>query len=179
MKSAALYFLHLCYYFEMKYTHRRDFLKLGFLSSAVFLMSGCELLGITTPKETIKLLQNDLFPQAKELSIDTISYMDIVFSHSRISQEEKDFLKNGVKWLNEAAFEAHKKRYTKLSKMQREKLLSRVSQTQWGENFLDSILRYTLEATLGDPIYGGNNNQAGWNWLGFEAPNPLAKKAYL
>lgn len=158
---------------------RRDFLKAGFLSSAVFLMSGCELLGITTPKETIKLLQYDLFPKAKELGIDTTRYIDTIFLHSRISQREKDFLKNGVKWLNETAFESYNKRYTKLSKIEREKTLNTIAQTQWGENFLDSILRYTLEATLGDPIYGGNNKQAGWRWLGFAPPDPVAKKAYL
>lgn len=158
---------------------RRGFLKVSFLSSAVFLMSGCELLGITTPKETIKLLQYDLFPKAKELGIDTTRYIDSVFLHSRISQSEKDFLKNGTKWLNEAAFEHYDKRYTRLSKTQREKILSTIAASQWGENFLDSILRYTLEATLGDPIYGGNTHQAGWKWLAFEAPNPMAKKAYL
>lgn len=163
----------------MDYSHRRDFLKLGFLSSAVFLMSGCELLGITTPKETIKLLQYDLFPKAKELGIDAIGYMDIVFAHSRITEQEKDFLKNGVKWLNEEALQMYNKRYTKLSISKRHELLNSVAQMQWGENFLDSILRYTLEASLGDPIYGGNNKQAGWKWLEFQAPNPLAKKAYL
>jgi len=163
----------------MKNIHRRDFLKLGFLSSAVFLMSGCELLGVTTPKETIRLLQRDLFPQADDLNIDVAEYMDIIFAHSRITHEEKNMLKNGVKLLNEAALSEYAKRYTQLAKMQREKLLGSVVQTQWGENFFDAVLRYTLEATLGDPIYKGNKNQTAWKWLNFEAPNPQAKKAYL
>jgi gluconate 2-dehydrogenase gamma chain len=160
-------------------THRRDFLKLGFLSSAVFLMSGCELLGITTPKETIQLLVKDLFPKAKELGISTSSYIDVIFAHSRITQEEKKFLKNGVKLLNESAYEKYKSRYTQLAKPQRLELLEQVAQTQWGTDFMDSVLRYTLEATLGDPIYGGNNNEAGWKWLGYEAAKPQPKKAYL
>lgn len=172
-------FSHLRYHFQMKYTHRRDFLKLGFLSTAVFLMSGCEVLGITTPKETIKLLQYDLFPKAKELATDTVAYMDIIFAHSRISQEDKNFLKNGVKWLNESALEMYQKRYTQLSKIQRDKVLKSISTTRWGVDFLDSILRYTLEAALGEPVYGANKNQAGWKWLSFDAPNPQAKKAYL
>lgn len=142
-------------------------------------MNGCEALGVTTLKDTIGLLQQDLFPKARQLSISTVSYMEIVFSHSRIAQEEKDFLKNGVKWLGEAAYKKYQARYTQLSKMHRIALLEEVAQTQWGKSFLDSILRYTLEAALGDPIYGGNNNQAGWKWLGFEAPNPQTKKAYL
>ncbi len=52
---------------------RRNFLKLGFLSTTVFVMSGCDLLSITTPRQTIKVLQYDLFPKAKALDIDTIT----------------------------------------------------------------------------------------------------------
>lgn len=163
----------------MLYKERRNFLKLGFLSSAIFLTSGSKLFGITNPQESIHLLAYDLFPKAKELGINIPRYMHTVFSHSRITTQEKEFLKNGVKWLNEEAFEMHKNNYKSLSKSKRQEVLHSFAKTQWGENFLDSILRYTLEATLGDPIYGGNNNQAGWRWLEFDTPNPVAKRAYL
>lgn len=158
---------------------RRNFLKVGFLSSAVFLMDGCNLFGITTPIDTIKVLQNDLFPQAQRLKIQTAPYMRIVLHHSRISQEDKIFIKNGVKWLNEEAITIYRSSYIKLPASKRQKLLQSISQTQWGDSFLYNIMGYLFEAMLGDPIYGANKAEAGWRWLAFEGGKPRPKKAFL
>jgi len=158
---------------------RRRFLSLGFLSSAVFLMDGCSLFGITTPIETFRILHQDLFPQAQRLGIETDSYMSLVFNHSKISKSDKDYLKNGVKWLNEEALKMHGSIYTKLSRKDRESVLKSISTTEWGESFLYDVMSYMFEAMLGDPIYGGNNKEAGWKWLAFEGGQPRPKEAYL
>jgi gluconate 2-dehydrogenase gamma chain len=158
---------------------RRNFLKAGFLSSAVFLMDGCNLFGVTTPIETITVLQTDLFPHAQKLQIKTARYMHIVLNHSRISEEDKQFIKNGVKWLNEEAIQMHKKSYVKLASNERQDVLNAVAKTEWGENFLYNIMSYLFEAMLGDPIYGGNNKEAGWKWLAFTGGEPRPKKVYL
>ena len=142
-------------------------------------MSGCDFLGITTPRETIKTLQYDLFPKAKELGINTINYMDLVFRHSRISDEDKTFLKNGVKWLNESAFEMYEKKYIELSDKQRQSTLNAIAKTEWGENFIHQIMNYIFEAMLGDPLYSGNNKEAGWKWLAFEGGKPRPQVMYL
>lgn len=160
-------------------TSRRNFLKAGFLSSAVFVTSGCELFTITTPQDTLKVLQNDLFAKAKELGIDTSSYLNIVFHHSRISKEDKQFLKNGVKWLNEEAVKLHKRSYTSLLSTQRQEVLRHIVKTKWGESFLYDVMNYLFEAMLGDPIYGSNNKEAGWKWLEFEGGQPRPKEIYL
>ena len=158
---------------------RRKFLQYGFLSSSVFLFDGCNLFGITTPYITIKVLQNDLVPQAELLEVDTIGYMHLVLKHTRITQSNKDFLKNGVKWLNEEAYKLYKRDYVKLVKHQREKILEIVAKTSWGESFLYDIMSYTFEAMLGDPIYGGNNKEAGWKWLKFQGGLPRPQKVYI
>lgn len=158
---------------------RRKFLQYGFLSSSVFLFDGCTLFGVTTPYATIRVLQNDLVPQAESLGINTISYMHIVFKHKRIRKSDKEFLKNGVKWLNEESIKKYHKEYVKLVKHQRESLLHVIAKTSWGESFLYDIMSYTFEAMLGDPIYGGNNNQAGWKWLAFQGGLPRPKKVYI
>jgi gluconate 2-dehydrogenase gamma chain len=158
---------------------RRNFLKAGFLSSAVFLMDGCSFFGVTTPIKTITVLQADLFPQAQKLQIQTAPYMHIVLNHTRISEEDKIFIKNGVKWLNEEAIQMYKKSYTKLASSQRQEVLNAVAKTKWGENFLYNTMSYLFEAMLGDPIYGGNNEEAGWKWLAFEGGRPRPKKAFL
>jgi len=158
---------------------RRNFLKAGFLSSAVFVMSGCELFGVTTSRKTIEVVQNDLFPKAKELHIDTASYISIILHHSRITKEDKTFLKNGVKWLNEEAVSLYKKTYISLSKTQREATLQSIATTEWGSAWIEVMMHYIFEAMLGDPIYGGNNREAGWKWLNFEGGKPRPKKVYL
>ncbi len=158
---------------------RRNFLKAGFLSSAVFIMNGCSLFGVTTPLQTLSLLHKDLFPYAQELGIQTAPYMQIIFHQSRISDADKTFLKNGVKWLNEAGIKKYKQEYIKLSSKQREALLERVTQTEWGDSFVYDVMNYMFEAMLGDPVYGGNNKEAGWQWLDFEGGQPRPQKAYM
>ena len=159
---------------------RRKFLQAGFLSCAVFVMSGCELVDVTTSRETIDVVQNDLFPKAKELGIKTSNYLNkIVLHHSRITQEDKIFIKNGVKWLNETAFEMYAKSYTKLSSSKRQDVLNAVSKTPWGESWMHNMMTYIFEAMLGDPIYGGNKSEAGWKWLAFEGGKPRPTEALL
>ncbi|MDQ7068466.1 MAG: gluconate 2-dehydrogenase subunit 3 family protein [Sulfurimonas sp.] len=163
----------------MNYAKRRLFLKAGFLSSAVLVMNGCSLFSITTVRDTLKVLQNDLFPKAEELGINTSDYIGIILKHSRISHEDKQYLKNGVKWLNEYAVELYSKQYTKLLRDERQKVLEGFARESWGSSWLDTVLRYTFEATFGDPIYGGNNKEAGWKWLAFSGGNPRPTKVYL
>jgi len=162
-----------------KTTSRRFFLKAGFLSSAVFVMQGCELFSITTPLETITLLQKDLFPKADELNITTSTYMTTVFNHTRIDEEDKEFIKNGVKWLNEESVKMYKNSYTKILPSQREAVLQVITKEKWGESFIYQIMTFIFEAMLGDPIYGGNNNEKGWKWLEFEGGLPRPKERYL
>lgn len=158
---------------------RRNFLKYTFLGSSVFVMNGCELFSVTTMQDTLTLLHHDLFPKAEELSIETASYVSVILHHERVTKEDKTFLKNGVKWLNEEAVSMHEKTYTKLLKAQREAVLESIVKTEWGESWLHSIMSYLFEAMLGDPIYGGNNGEAGWKWLSFTGGLPRPKKAYL
>lgn len=158
---------------------RRNFLSAGILSSAVFLMDGCSLFGITTPLKTLGVMHKDLFPKAQSLGIQTAPYMSLVFNHPRISKADKEFLKNGVKWLNEEAVKEYKSAYTKLSRKDRESILRSISKTEWGESFIYDVMSYMFEAMLGDPIYGGNNKEAGWKWLAFTGGEPRPKEPYL
>ena len=102
-----------------------------------------------------------------------------VIDDERIETLLKDFLKNGVKWLNESAVEMHKKQYTQLSSAKRQLVLTKIMNTSWGSAWCDNMLRYIFEAMLGDRIYGGNNGEAGWKWLAFNGGLPRPTKAYL
>ncbi len=158
---------------------RRLLLKSGFLTIALSIFSRGELFAEVVPLETIALLQEDLFPLAKELESRSDLYMLIILSHSKIAKKDKKFIRNGVKWLNEEALSEYKKIYTKLSSKQRQSLLQKISKERWGEHFIYTILQYTLESLLGDPIYGINKNQKGWEWLEHKSGYPRPKSAFL
>lgn len=158
---------------------RRNFLKAGFFCSAIVLTNGCNILGVQRLSDTIKVVQDDLFPKAKELQINTSKYMNIIFKHSRINEEDKEFMRNGIKWLNEESIEMFQVPYIKVAQSKRQEVLKSIAAYRWGENWIDSMMRYIFEAMLGDPIYGGNNAEAGWKWLCFEGGNPHPKELYL
>jgi len=158
---------------------RRVFLKTSFLSSAVVVLGGCSSFNIVTLKDTIAVVQSDLFPKAEELNINTVDYINIIIRHSRITKEDKDFLRDGVKWLNEEAIALHERTYIKLQEEERQNILALISQEAWGESWIHTMMTYIFEAMLGDPIYGSNIDEAGWNWLSFQGGLPSPKKAFL
>ena len=158
---------------------RRLFFKNSLLGTTVLIMSGCDFFALVTPKETIVSVQKDLFPFADELNSNFSAYFLTVLNHSRISDAQKTTIINGVKLLNEASVKGYKKLYTKLSSTQRDAVLKKISKEKWGESWIESILGYTMEAVLGDPIYGVNKNESGWKWLNHVSGLPRPKEAYL
>lgn len=163
----------------MELLSRRKYLKYGFLTTAILVMGKAKLFAIVTPLDTIKIVQGDLFPYAKELGIDTSKYIPIILNHSKVTKDDKEFITNGVKWLNEESVTKYNKIYTKLDSTQRQNILKIISKQRWGENWVFDMLGYIFESMLGDPIYGGNNNEAGWKWLNFKGGNPRPTKAFL
>jgi len=157
---------------------RRKFLKAGFLGSIIFISNGCGAFSATTPKETLTLLQEDLFPHANTMGINTKKYMQIILKHSRVSDEDKEFIKNGVKWLNEDAVLLFDTTYVKLPYTKRQEVLKNISKTKWGKGFIRDNLTYIMEASFCDPVYGVANGQ-GWEWLDFKVGLPQPKEAYL
>jgi len=132
-----------------------------------------------TPLETISLLQEDLFPLIKQLQSNSALYMVTMLNHSYISNNDKQFIRNGVKWLNEESINYYYKTFTKLSFDERYVLLQTVSKEKWGEKFIFMMLSLIMESVLGDPIYNINHNQQGWQWLGHETGYPQPKEAFL
>ena len=162
---------------------RRIFLKNSFLSSIVLLTYSGELCAAITPKQTLAVLHKDLFPASSFIPsvkfINANLYLDKIFAHSRVSDEDKEFIRDGVGWLNEEAVNKYKKVYANLSPKQRQKVLNEVVDSDWGESWLQNIMMYMMEAMLGDPIYGGNVNELGWKWLNHKGGIPRPTKAYL
>ncbi|MDX9796317.1 MAG: gluconate 2-dehydrogenase subunit 3 family protein [Arcobacteraceae bacterium] len=158
---------------------RRVFVKNSFLTVALLVFSKGKLFATVTPLQTIALLQEDLLPLLKQLQSNSALYVLKILNHSKISNADKQFIRNGVKWLNEEALTLYGNTYTKLSYEQRQALLQTISQTRWGDSFIYTMLKYGMEAILGDPIYEINTHQKGWKWLEHETGYPRPQKAFL
>lgn len=143
------------------------------------IMAKNELYASVSPMQTLALLQKDLFPSEILASSNAYGYVSIIFHHSRVSAQDKQFLRNGIKWLNEEALMQYKKIYTKLPSKERQNVLEIIAKESWGESWIKRVLSYILEATLGDPIYGINKNESGWKWLNHTSGLPRPKEMYL
>lgn len=158
---------------------RRNFLKNSFIGASALIMSGCEFFDSATMLKTLSIVQNDLFPFANTLDSNAHAYLSVILNHSRISDAQKATIADGVKLLNIESIKEHKQLYINLSSEQREIVLKEISKERWGENWIEAILTYTMEAVLGDPIYGINKKEAGWKWLNHDSGLPRPKEAYL
>ena len=164
----------------MPFFTRRGFLKFSSLGAVFVVMRGDVVFGATTPMQTLALLQNDLFPLITPLDIKSVAYLSAyVLKHPRISDETKEFIHNGTKWLNESSSEIYDKMYIHLSKSQRQKVLQSIAKEEWGKNFIYTILSFIMEATLSDPIYGASVKEQGWKWLEFSGGFPRPTKVYM
>lgn len=132
------------------------------------------------PYQTVALVHEDLFVGSslhKILhNINAVSFLRGVFEDTYITQDEKHFLHKGVLWLHETSQELYKKQYYHLSPQERQNVLHVISQKNWGDSWLWSVMSYFFEAMLGDPLYGGNIDKSGWHNLDLISGYPRPKK---
>ena len=110
-------------------------------------------------------------PGAKE--IQATRYLFNIVHKQPTEQDEIDFIYKGVGWLNGYSQSQLKVNFVALTEQEKEKLLRGISQSRAGENWLNTLLGYILEAMLTPPIYGGNTNKVGWQWLEHQGGFPL------
>jgi len=158
---------------------RRTFLQATLLSSTILVLYSNKLFSLVSPHQTLELVQIDLFPFAKDSGVKLAHYMTIVLQHSRITDVDKEFIRDGIKWLNEEAVLKYNSVYSDLSPNQREKVLQSISKEDWGRSWVHSMLTYIMEAMFSDRVYGVNPKEAGAKWLSFEAGYPRPKEALL
>jgi len=78
-----------------------------------------------------------------------------------------------------ALYDLHGEGLFGYSPPQMEKILRTYEQEPQGSKWLGRMMILTLEAMLGDPIYGGNIRGGVWSALGEPPPNPQPKVQYL
>lgn len=108
------------------------------------------------------------------LDIQATLYLFLVLHAPDFDPDERKFILDGVGWLDQFAQEKFQHTFLSLSTQQHDTVLRQISQSRAGDRWVGALLTYLLEALLADPVYGGNPNGIGWQWLehqpGFPRP---------
>lgn len=136
------------------------------------------------PWQTLAAVQEVLFPAGEDIpgasDIDAITYLHNAIENPDADGEDRDFIFRGIGWLDELTQERHQKNFVQLSPLDQEKIIQTTVQSRAGRNWVSLLLTYILEALLADPVYGGNRDDIGWQWLEHQPgfPRPPADKTW-
>ncbi len=133
------------------------------------------------PVQTFAALHTVLFPSTSiapgARAINATGYLMGVLEDDYIAKGQRNYLLKGAVWLNEASRSRYGNSFYALHAQQKETVIKEISQKSWGDNWLWQVMSYLFEAMLCDPVYGANENKAGWDWLGHEPGYPRPGKA--
>ncbi|MFQ5643155.1 MAG: gluconate 2-dehydrogenase subunit 3 family protein [Thiogranum sp.] len=136
------------------------------------------------PWLTLAAVQQHMLPAGEAIpgagDIRAIVYLRNTLENPAADGGDREFIVNGVGWLNDLAQTQRNRPFTGLDEAQREILLRNIEQSRAGRRWLSLLLTYLLEALLADPVYGGNPGGIGWQWLEHQPgfPAPPADKAW-
>lgn len=136
-------------------------------------------------KAILKAVQQHLFPDdgdgPEAESLNAFSYLEFAMTDPvNIKDGDPSFIADGAGWLEDLALQSQGDNFLKLDSKKQSILLDKIAQSSAGENWLSILLYYLTEALTLDPVYGGNKNGVGWQWLEHQAgfPRPVKGKTY-
>jgi len=138
----------------------------------------------TEPWQTFAVVQQQLFPAdghgPSAADFNATLYLKFVLDAKDTDPEERGFIQKGIGWLNELSNEKHHTTFVQCTDDQQRELIYTITQSRSGERWVSYLLTYLLEALLSDPVYGGNPNGIGWQWLEHQPgfPHPPSDKTY-
>ncbi len=117
-------------------------------------------------------------PGAKDIS--ALRFLRNTLDAPDADTEEKTFIINGVGWLNDLSVKNHQQPFIKLNSSAKETVLRKIETSKAGSRWLSLMMTYIIEALLSDPVYGGNKDKKGWQWLEHAAgfPTPTTEQVY-
>lgn len=120
-------------------------------------------------RRTLAAVQERLLPSgpgspgARE--VNATDYLLRVAAEPSTSPRERRDLRRGLRRVDALARETEGQPFAELPDERKDLVLRALQGGAEGEPFLELLLVYTLEALLGDPVYGGNPGEVGWGWL--------------
>lgn len=140
---------------------------------------------LTTEQEkSLQAVQRHLFPATENApgadDIHALHYLKLVLIDPALDPRDQEFIINGVAWLEEECLKTFSSTFTELESGRKEGMLRQIEKESWGERWLSHLLKYIFEALLTDPVYGGNPDGIGWEWLTHKPglPRPTADNRY-
>jgi len=158
---------------------RRIFITSGILAgtSLLLLPKSTKKAMTIEPFKIIEAVQEVLFPKGLQApaasEFGAINYLAVVSSDRSFVKNDLKLLKEGAKKLIEQ--EPH---FLRMTPQEQDQALRHFTQSKLGQNWTSLLLYYTLEALLSDPIYGGNRDQKGWQWLHHHTGKPQPQKPF-
>ncbi|CAG5078580.1 gluconate 2-dehydrogenase subunit 3 family protein [Parvicella tangerina] len=165
--------------------NRRKWLQLALLGSAAMSLpwvTSCETNtnedapnldggGIFTHEEmkNIYTLQNFLLPEEgngpSAAAMNAHQYFLWSLNDPHLPASEKDYFVGKSIQVFDLCKEQMDKNFYSLEDIEKENFLLKNMSEGWFESFISRMITVIFEATLLDPIYGGNTNENGWKWL--------------
>ena len=136
------------------------------------------------PWRTFAVVQQQLFPDdgngPSAMDLNAALYLKFVLEAEDTDQDDRAFIDKGIDWLNDLAQDTLNQVFAACSYAQQTELVSEIAKSRAGERWLAFLLTYIFEALLTDPVYGGNPNGIGWQWLQHQPgfPHPPKEKIY-
>jgi len=168
---------------------RRRFLKQMLLGSTAMMFADNVVANknqlVNERWKTLSAVHLHMLPASKNEpdanSINATAYLKSILEWPGVDDSDKKFILDGVGWLNGLSEKQFSKSFEQLDVSTKEIVLRMVEKSQAGENWLSLIMLYLIEALLTDPIYGGNVNGQGWQWLEHQPgfPTPSVEKRYF
>ena len=130
-------------------------------------------------------VQDHLFPHEKNApgahDVNAAGFFQWVLADPLLDPNEIAFKKNGLTWIDEESSEMFEQSFFELSNKNKEETLRSLVEKSWGRSWVSVMLLHIFEALLSDPIYGGNTDKLGWDWLNYSAgiPEAVEGKTYL
>lgn len=172
---------------------RRNFIKSGLalsILSQLPVLESCTSDYVANPilnkqqYKTIVIIQNILFPKGgygpSAMDFNAHLYLIWVLQDPFILQDDKNYILDGIRWVQETAQEEYQDNFLHVKPEQQEELIQFIAKKNWGENWLSNILTFIIEAMVSDPIYGFNKNAVGVKWLEHQygIPQPTEQTKY-
>ena len=139
----------------------------------------------TPPWSTFAVVQQQLFPDDGNgpgaAQINATSYLKFVLDSKDTDPDDREFIYSGIGWLNDLSNKDYQNNFSNCDTKQQQTILTKIAKSNAGERWLSYLLLYIFEALLSDPVYGGNPNGVGWQWLQHQPgfPSPPTNKRYV
>ena len=128
---------------------------------------------------TIAAVQEHMFPENSKLpsakAMHATQFLFETISHKSYDKDIRSFVIEGAKELQRR----EKGKFSSLSEEEKEKALRTYEESYYGSNWLSRIMILTIEGIFGDPIYGSNIKESGWQALHSFGGQPRPKSRYI